>query len=393
MASIETVISKPIWDAIKDNYEKGSYTTAISNLLIFIQDVVREKSGLELDGTNLIERAFFGDKPLLLVNKYETRTEKDIQYGIGNLLKGLCQAIRNPRAHERYNDDKMTADRIIYFVDYIFGFIQNTKYGSLVEDWLDLLFDRDFIGDTEYLDELYKQLPKKTQLDLLINIFRKKENVKSSNTVKFIKLIIEGLNEKEQESLFSSISRDLMALKNDLGLREFLYVFPPELWNKIEKLPRLQIEGKIKDCFRNATVEYEQNYDEYYTNLNEAALVTINSLKHIKYFSENNKSEIIDIIINYLTTDDYRKKNLILDILIDVFDYFEDCLTIKMATAISKFISHDKKMQDDRMSELLHRKIKIENNPKWKDLFETNFDMLILGKELQKISQRDDIPF
>ena len=100
MAGIETLISKPVWDAIKDNYEKSSYTTAITNLLIYVQDVVREKSGLEFDGTSLMDKAFLGDKPVLQINKLETKTEKDIQSGIGYILKGLCLAIRNPVSND-----------------------------------------------------------------------------------------------------------------------------------------------------------------------------------------------------------------------------------------------------------------------------------------------------
>jgi uncharacterized protein (TIGR02391 family) len=399
MASKGTVISKPVWDAIKDNYEKGSYTTAITNLLIYVQDVVREKSGLELDGTALMDKAFLGDKPILQINKLETKTEKDIQSGIGYILKGLCLAIRNPRSHERYNDDKTTADRIIYFVDYILSFIQNTKYGSLVEDWMDLLFDDEFIGDDEYLNELYNVLPKKNQLDLLINIFRQKEKVKSKNTVKFIKRIIEGLNNNERESLYDSISKELMTYKSDDSLRSFLFVFPPELWNGIEKLPRLQIEGKIKDCFEQGIVIYESSgFEEPSPEFNEPALTAISAIKHIKFFTEKNRSEIIEIIAKHLIFDNYMKRNLVLDHLIGIFDYYDDCINnVNLANGLEKYISNKKKERDDRIIELVHRKIGYENNTKWKNRFEKIYSERILGDTSQDASDTEtfteDIPF
>jgi len=398
MEEIEKLISKPVWDAIKDNYEKGSYTTAITNLLIYVQDVVREKSGLELDGTALMDKAFLGDKPVLQVNKLETKTEKDIQSGIGHILKGLCLAIRNPRSHERYNDDKRTANRIIYFIDYILSFFQNTRYGSLVEDWMDLLFDDEFIGDDEYLDELYNVLPKKNQLDLLINIFRQKEKVKSKNTVKFIKRIIEGLNNNERESLYDSISKELMTYKSSDNLRPFLFVFPPELWEKIEKLPRLHIEGKIKECFKYGMFDYDYDCGEPYPVFNDYAKLAISALKHIKYFSEKNRNEIIEIIADNLTSDDYQKKNLILNYLINIFDYYEDCINIeKMVNAIKIYISRNKKERDDRIIELVNRKINNEKISKWKSHFETIYNEIILGETSQDDSDAgivtDEIPF
>lgn len=141
---LKKYISENVWNSIKDYYEKGSYTTAITNLIIYIQEVIREKSELEFDGTSLMDKAFLGDKPKILLNKYETRTEKDIQQGIGYILKGICLAIRNPRSHERYNDDIFTANKIILFLDYVLSFLQTSKSGSLVEDWVELLFDEEF---------------------------------------------------------------------------------------------------------------------------------------------------------------------------------------------------------------------------------------------------------
>jgi len=345
-----------------------------------------------------MDRAFIGDKPILQINKLETKTEKDIQSGIGYILKGLCLAIRNPRSHERYNDEKGTADRIIYFVDYILGFFQNTKYGSLVEDWMDLLFDDEFIGDDEYLDELYNVLPKKNLLDLLINIFRQKEKIKSENTVKFIKRIIEGLNDNEQEIFFSSISRELMTYKSSDNLRPFLFIFPPELWEKIEKLPRLNIEGKIKECFNNGTVGYEYDYGESFQVVNDYARLAISALSHIKYFSEKKRNEIIEILAYNLISDDYNKRNLILDYLIGIFDYYEDCINNEnLVNGLEKYISKNKKECDDRVIELIHRKIKYEKNPKWKNHFETIYNEIILGETTQDDSDAgiitDEIPF
>lgn len=43
-ARIKTRISDDIWNIIQDNYEKGSYTTSITSLLQYANEVVREKA-------------------------------------------------------------------------------------------------------------------------------------------------------------------------------------------------------------------------------------------------------------------------------------------------------------------------------------------------------------
>ena len=89
---------------------------------IYLNEIVREKTELELDGTSLMDKAFMGEKPLLKVKELNTRTEKDIQQGIGFLAKGICLSIRNPRSHKIYKDDKETADTIILLINYLLGF-------------------------------------------------------------------------------------------------------------------------------------------------------------------------------------------------------------------------------------------------------------------------------
>ena len=43
---LQDKISKKLWNAIKDNYEKENYTTSITNTMLYLNEVVQEKSGL-----------------------------------------------------------------------------------------------------------------------------------------------------------------------------------------------------------------------------------------------------------------------------------------------------------------------------------------------------------
>lgn len=60
---------------------------------------VRDMSGIEADGANLIDRVFSVEKPYLAFNTLQTETEKSEHKGFAQLLKGCSAAIRNPLAH------------------------------------------------------------------------------------------------------------------------------------------------------------------------------------------------------------------------------------------------------------------------------------------------------
>ncbi|MBQ0155151.1 MAG: TIGR02391 family protein, partial [Bacteroidales bacterium] len=60
---------------------------------------IRELSGIHEDGIKLIEQAF-SSNPILIINNYQSNSEKNEHNGFCNLLKGLCSMFRNTTAHE-----------------------------------------------------------------------------------------------------------------------------------------------------------------------------------------------------------------------------------------------------------------------------------------------------
>ena len=61
---------------------------------------IREMSGVEADGSPLVDKVFCGNSPILALNTLRTETERNEQTGLAFLLKGCASALRNPRAHE-----------------------------------------------------------------------------------------------------------------------------------------------------------------------------------------------------------------------------------------------------------------------------------------------------
>ncbi|MDD6581775.1 MAG: TIGR02391 family protein [Bacteroidales bacterium] len=68
---------------------------------------IRDLSGIETDGNTLIEQVF-STSPILVINDYQSSSEKNEHNGFCNLLKGLCAMFRNPTAHEPKIDWEIT---------------------------------------------------------------------------------------------------------------------------------------------------------------------------------------------------------------------------------------------------------------------------------------------
>ncbi|MEM5771005.1 MAG: TIGR02391 family protein, partial [Bacillota bacterium] len=121
-------IRADLWAAIESHYEKKDFTESIRDAMFFISEIVRDNSGLEdKDGVKLIEAAFLGKNPSLLINNNQTDTERNIQEGIGYALKGLIMSIRNPISHERVTYSEDSADAILLYTNYLLKIIDKSK--------------------------------------------------------------------------------------------------------------------------------------------------------------------------------------------------------------------------------------------------------------------------
>lgn len=296
MTEIKDVISKDTWLVIKDNYERGSYTTAITNLIQYLNEVVQDKANLEnVDNTSLIEQAFFTKPPKLAINNWQTKTEKDIQEGVGHLLKGICLAIRNPRSHKRYNDDKTTANTIIMFCDYILNFIRESQQPTLIEDWLDFVFDENFVETEKYSNEVLSLIPNKKKYDLLVSIFRERNRISGRKLNCIVKCLINSITTDQYNEFIEGINKELIKSKNDAELKAFFTLFPPEKWNEIIPLAKLRIENIIKESIININVYYENDgYGNYLPDLSDNELIAVYAFDFIEYF--DTKAEILEAI-------------------------------------------------------------------------------------------------
>lgn len=77
-----------------------NYFHAVFEAVKGLADRIRDMSGMDGDGAQLIDDVFLGDDPALAINTLQTKAEREQQRGFGALLKACFAVVRNPLAHE-----------------------------------------------------------------------------------------------------------------------------------------------------------------------------------------------------------------------------------------------------------------------------------------------------
>jgi len=88
---------------VADRYlESGHTEVAIFEAFKAINNRVKEMTGVDADGSDLIGKAFSERKPQLVLANLSTQTGRDIQAGFRLMFMGAVRGIRNPDAHELF---------------------------------------------------------------------------------------------------------------------------------------------------------------------------------------------------------------------------------------------------------------------------------------------------
>lgn len=243
--NLQTHIRTELWQAISDTYEANNYSHAILDAMHYMSDILRSKTNIDGDGVSLVGQALGGNTPRLRVNKLQTETERNIQKGLEQMLRGLYLAIRNPRSHELGNDTKEKADSIIYFINYILSFLDQSEEPFTVSGFLKRVFDRDFVESERYAELLADEIPANKRSDTLIEIYRNKNNGEGQKLRFIVKAILAKLSDAEVDQFLAVVSDELKTTQNETDISLTLEILMPELWPRISEAARLRTENKL----------------------------------------------------------------------------------------------------------------------------------------------------
>ena len=250
---IKNEIDVELWEVIQKNYDAENYTGAILDSIFKLTDTIRNKTGLEGDGASLIGQAFGGDDPQIKLNKLQTDSERDIQKGIQEILRGIYSGIRNPRSHDSMTDDKSSADAIITFINYLLKLIDQSKLRFNEEDFLNRIFDPYYVDSEEYSDLLVQDIPKRQRANIAIQTILQRDEGDIYALGCFLEALFSKLESAELSRVYKVISDELRTTTNDSDIRYLIHICPGKYWGKIDATVRIRTENILYQDFSNGT--------------------------------------------------------------------------------------------------------------------------------------------
>ncbi|MBI4311125.1 MAG: TIGR02391 family protein [Chloroflexi bacterium] len=113
---IEELLHPFIHEHAFQHYLNGNYREAVLNSIVAVFDLIRERTGLDLDGEKLVGRAFSLDRARLILSELDTESGRNDQKGFIQIFSGTYLGIRNPKAHSLVHDlDKIKAAQYLIF--------------------------------------------------------------------------------------------------------------------------------------------------------------------------------------------------------------------------------------------------------------------------------------
>lgn len=200
---------------------------------------------MEGDGVALIGAAFGGSSPKLKVNRLQTESEQNVQRGIEALLRGLYQAIRNPRSHGPSQDDERDAVALLMFVDYLLRVVDKSKSPFSLQVFVGRLLDRDFVPNERYATLLVKEIPANRRLVTCREVFSRRSEVDGDKVAYFFRAILGVMPAEETAELWEVISDELRQTDDDDTIRFVIRAFEADCWPLLGEVARLRVENKL----------------------------------------------------------------------------------------------------------------------------------------------------
>lgn len=243
--NLQTEISQELWNAVVSVYEAGNYSHAILEAVHHLSSILRERAGVDGDGASLVGQALGGDSPRLRVNSLQTDTERNVQKGLEQILRGIYLAIRNPRSHEQTTDTKQTADAIITFLDYLLDLLNASQQAFTPDTFVARVLDPEFVESARYAELLIAEIPTLKRGDAIIALYHDRRRVDLKKLRHLIRGLLSNLSENQLISYLAVLSEELRTTTDEAAIRTTLQMLTPEMWPRLSEVARLRIENKL----------------------------------------------------------------------------------------------------------------------------------------------------
>ena len=243
--NIQTEISEDLWAAVENAYEAGNYSHAVLEAVHHLSSFLRERAGVDGDGASLVGQALGGETPRLRVNSLQTETQRNVQKGLEQILRGIYLAIRNPRSHEQSSDKRETADTIIVFLDYLLDLLSASQQAFTPDTFVARVLDPEFVESARYAELLLAEIPALKRGDALIALYDSRRQVDLKKLRHLVRGLLAELSDSQVSGYLAVVSEELRTTTDQAAIRTTLQMLTPELWPRLAEVARLRIENKL----------------------------------------------------------------------------------------------------------------------------------------------------
>ncbi len=123
---IHDIIVRVAKDRFDDGYYADAAESAFKEINMTIKDIVKTKTGEELDGVSLMRKAFHPTDPVIFLSDLSSDTAKNIQDGYMQIFAGSMMGIRNPKAHGNLTINREIAIHFIFLASLLMYKLEDT---------------------------------------------------------------------------------------------------------------------------------------------------------------------------------------------------------------------------------------------------------------------------
>lgn len=350
-------------ESIKMHYENKDYTEVIRDAILCLMNEIRKKSDLQDDdGVDLINKAFSEKKALIKVNKMQTQTEKNKHRGINDLSKGIVEYFRNPMSHAKQNYSKEIADALLVIIDKVLlEEIMQSKSINSIEDWYLEVTSELCPNTNRYAKNLADNIPNNKVYELIVQLYRKKENLKDEK-ITIINELIKKLDKEEFAEYCSIIETDIFG-KSKEDVVKILNFISERVWQNFNDLSKVKIEDMVLEDIKKCNVYTTDNSFDFDV-VREYGNIAIGAKHLFKLFE--NKKEIVECVYEKLIT--AKNNEFEFDFLIE--NFFE-------------IVSQERKPEYDLL-DCINDRLRYRNKPIWFDTFKRKLKVLPMDNDWHK---------
>jgi uncharacterized protein (TIGR02391 family) len=109
----------------RDMHYKDSVFTAFIEVEDRVRTIVKNKTGEDFSGSQLMMKAFSPNNPIIKLDDLTTQTGIDLQRGYMEIYTGAMLAIRNPKAHRNFKISKENAIHLLFIASTLMYNLEN----------------------------------------------------------------------------------------------------------------------------------------------------------------------------------------------------------------------------------------------------------------------------